>query len=212
MNQNITASLKTPLGEAYPAGEKLLQELKSGIPSAFKRLFNLYSPRTFNVAFRMLQNKQDAEDVTQDVFLQVYKSLKHFRGDAKISTWLYRITVNLSLNHQRKRKFKRWISINTESSPSIINENDDESFDIAGAPEENPAYEMERKETEQIVQEAIKSLPEQQRVAVLLYRYEGLSYEEIAKIMDVSVASVESRLHRAKIALTKRLLKIKKEL
>lgn len=189
--------------------EKLRQELVDSNPSAFKRLFNLYSPMMFNVAFRMLGNKQDAEDVTQDVFLKVYKSLKHFRGDAKISTWLYRIAVNLSLNLQRKKKFKRWISINTESSPSIINENDGESFEIAGSSEENPASIMEKKETERIVREAINSLPDQQRVALLLYRYEGLSYEEIAKIMDVSVASVESRLHRAKHNLAKKLQHLK---
>ena len=167
---------------------------------ALKNLFDVYSRMVFNVAMRMLQNKQDAEDITQDVFLQVYKSLKYFRGESKISTWLYRITINLSLNLQRRRKYKLWLSLDYGTS-----QDDDINIDIADAREENPDAIVERKETEQIVQEAINSLPNQQRVALLLHRYEGLSYEEIAKIMDVSIASVESRLHRAKQNLAKKL-------
>lgn len=160
----------------------------------------------------MLQNREDAEDVTQDVFLQAYKSLKHFRGESNISTWLYRIAVNFSLNLQRKRKVKRWISINAESTSSITKENDEFSFDIAGPIEETPGAILEKKEMEQVVLKAINALPNQQRVALLLSRYEGLSYEDIAKIMDVSVASVESRLHRAKQNLVKMLLHLRNEL
>ncbi len=177
-----------------------------------KELYDKYSRMVFNVAFRMLQNREDAEDVTQDVFLKVYKSLKYFRGESQISTWLYRITINQSLNLQRKRKYKQWLSLSKQADVSDSFENNDDNIDIAGAPEESPDAVLERKETERVVQEAINQLPEQQRTALLLHRYEGLSYEEIAKIMDVSVASVESRLHRAKIALTKKLLPLKKEL
>ncbi len=172
-----------------------------------KELYDNYSRMVFNVAYRTLQSKEDAEDVTQDVFLKVYKSLKHFRGEAKISTWLYRVTLNTSLNFQRKRKYKNRLSFEFGST-----EDDNEQIDIAIVRNENPDKILERKETEQIVLKAINSLPEQQRIAVILYRYEGLAYEEIAKIMEVSISSVESRLHRAKITLAKKLLPQKRDL
>lgn len=177
--------------------------------SSVENLFAKYSGLVFNVAYRFLQDREDAEDITQDVFLQVYKSLKHFRGESQISTWLYRITVNLSLNFQRKRKYRQWFSSDRRTDDS--SEADDE-MDIAGSREENPVTIMERKEVNQIVQDAISSLPEKQRVALILFRYEGLSYEEISEIMKVSVASLESRLHRAKQTLARKLLRIKDDL
>ncbi len=186
------------------------EEFHSGdTERSLEDLFGKYSRLVFNVAYRFLQNREDAEDITQDVFLQVYKSLKHFRGESQISTWLYRITVNLSLNFQRKRKYREWFSFDRRTGGSS---SADDEMDIADAREENPATMMERKEAEHILQAAINSLPEQQRVALILFRYEGLSYEEIAEIMKVTVASVESRLHRAKQTLAKKLLRIKYDL
>jgi RNA polymerase sigma-70 factor (ECF subfamily) len=185
----------------------LIKEIQGGNQAAFKELFDSYSTLVYNVAYRMLQNKQDAEDVTQDVFFQAYKSLKRFRFDSKLSTWLYRIALNRSLNHQRNKKLERWLSLDFVSE-----EKGNDDFDALGTTDENADHIMEKKDTERIVQEAINSLPQQQRIAILLHRYEELSYEEIAQIMDVTVASVESRLHRAKQTLAKKLLPRKKEL
>ena len=161
----------------------------------------------FNVAYRMLQNRNDAEDVTQDVFFQAYKSLKRFRGESQVSTWLYRIAVNRSLNHQRKKKYERWLPFDFDTT-----EQHESRPVLTTSAEENPDVLAEKSDTERIVQAAINSLPEQQRVALLLHRYDGLSYEAIAKIMECSVASVESRLHRAKQALVKKLLPLKNQL
>jgi RNA polymerase sigma-70 factor, ECF subfamily len=185
----------------------LIKELQGENQAPFRVLFDSYSTLVYNVAYRMLQNKQDAEDVTQEVFFQAYKSLKKFRAESQISTWLYRIAVNRSLNHKRKRKLERWLSLDFDSD-----EKSAENLDALGSTDENADTVMEKKDTEYIVQEAINSLPDQQRIAILLHRYEELSYEEIAKIMGVTVASVESRLHRAKQTLAKKLLPIKKEL
>jgi RNA polymerase sigma-70 factor (ECF subfamily) len=185
----------------------LIKELRRGNQAAFKELFDSYSTLVYNVAYRMLQNKQDAEDVTQEVFFQAYKSLKQFRAESQLSTWLYRIAVNRSLNHQRKRKLERWLSLDFDSD-----EKNAKNFDALGSTEVNADTVMEKKDTERIVQEAINALPSQQRIAILLHRYEELSYEEIAIIMGVTVASVESRLHRAKQTLAKKLLPLKKEL
>lgn len=185
----------------------LVRKLREGNRSAFKELFDLYSTLVYNVAYKILQNKPDAEDVTQDVFFQAYKSFTRFREESRLSTWLYRIAVNLSLNHQRKRKYERWLSFDFDPV-----EEDDTDFSAGDTAEENPHSILEQRDTERIVQAAINSLPEQQRVALILHRYEGLPYEEIAKVMQVSVASVESRLHRAKQALAKKLLPLKNEL
>jgi len=185
----------------------LIRELQAGNQTAFKELFDSFSPQVFNVAYRMLQNKQDAEDVTQEVFFQAYNSLKHFRAESQISTWLYRIAVNRSLNHRRKSKLTRWLSLDFGES-----EDDTDDSGFIGPTEDGPDVVIERKDTERIVQEAINSLPDQQRIAILLHRYEGLPYEEISKIMCVTVASVESRLHRAKVTLAKKLLPYKDEL
>jgi RNA polymerase sigma-70 factor (ECF subfamily) len=155
----------------------------------------------------MLGNRHDAEDVTQDVFFEAYKSLKRFRFESKLSTWLYRIAVNRSLNHQRKRKLERWLSLDFEAREETAVDSG-----YSGTTEDGPDDAMEKKDTERIVQEAINSLPDQQRIAIVLNRYEELSYEEIAKIMGVTVASVESRLHRAKQTLVKKLRPLMNEL
>ena len=190
----------------------LVRGLKAGNASAFKELFDAYSSLVYSVALRMLQDRKDAEDVTQDVFLQAYKSLRHFRGESQVSTWLYRITVNLSLNFQRARKHRQQLFIPKAAGDSDPTEGDRQISGFAGPADENPSIKLEERETGRIVQEAINSLPDQQRVALMLHHYEGLSYGEIAKVMDVTVASVESRLHRAKITLAKELLRLRREI
>lgn len=176
---------------------ELLEKIRAGESFAFKELFEMYSGMVFNVCIRMLSSREDAEDVTQDVFFTAYKSLKKFRAESKLSTWLYRIAVNLSLNFQRKKKINRWLSLDfiLESKPDEI------PHSQAG----NPLKDLENAESERIVQDAVNSLPENQRVAVILRRYENLSYEEISKIMKCSISSVESYLFRAKENLYKKL-------
>ena len=184
-----------------------IKELQSGSRAAFKQLFDTHSTLVYNVTYRMLQNKQDAEDVTQEVFFEAYKALKHFRAESQLSTWLYRIAVNRSLNHQRKKKVERWLSLDFDTD-----KHSGENVDVPEMSEERTDDAIQRKDTERIVQEAINSLPGQQRIAIMLHRYEDLSYEEIARIMGVTVGSVESRMHRAKQTLAKKLLSLKNEL
>ncbi len=187
--------------------QDLIERIRTGDPRAFKELYESSVTMVYNVCFRMLGNRHDAEDVTQEVFFEAYKSLKRFRFESKLSTWLYRIAVNRSLNHQRKRKLERWLSLDFDQEEKGV-----ENFHILATKEQDADAVLEKKDTERIVQEAINSLPNQQRIATLLHRYEELSYEEIAKIMNVTVASVESRLHRAKQTLAKKLHMLKKEL
>jgi RNA polymerase sigma-70 factor (ECF subfamily) len=186
---------------------EIIELLRSNNPQGFRELFDSHILLVYNVCLRILSNKADAEDVAQEVFFEAYKSLKSFRFDSKISTWLYRIAVNRSLNHQRKKKLERWFSLDFYFEDDNVKD-----FDPSGPVEERADHIMEKKDTERIVLDAINSLPQHQRVATLLHRYEELSYEDIARIMGVSVASVESRLHRAKQSLAKKLLSVKNEL
>jgi len=187
--------------------QELIERIRADDPRAFKELFDSNATLVHNVCFRMLGNRQDAEDVTQEVFLEAYRSLKRFRFESKLSTWLYRIAVNRSLNHQRKRKLERWLSLDFE-----VGEGSAEESAFPDTAANGPDRLVEKKDVERIVQEAISKLPERQRIALLLHRYEELPYQEIAKIMDVSVASVESLLHRAKETLAKRLLPLRKHM
>lgn len=161
---------------------------------AFQEFFETHKSMVFSVCFRMIGDRQEAEDLTQEVFLRAYRSLKRFKAESKISTWLYRIAVNLSLNHQRKKKYARlfsWDFILEKEKMKAVKES-------ISASTEDPQADLEKKEAELHIQKAINSLPRRQRVGLLLYYYEGLSYAEIARVTNSSVSSVESRLHRAK--------------
>ena len=164
---------------------------------AIRLLFDRYHSSVFNVCVRLLGNREEAEDITQDVFVKAHKAYDRFRGDSNPGTWLYRIAVNLSLNHQRRQKRLRWMSLDVFMEQPGGSALTDQGM--------LPGDVMEQSELERIVQEAINRLPERQRIALVLSRYEGLSYQQIAETMDSTIPSVESLLHRAKQNLAKRL-------
>lgn len=172
--------------------------------AAIKRLYERYQLNIFNICLRLLGNQQEAEDVTQDVFVRAFNAYGRFRGDANPGTWLYRIAVNLCLNLQRRQKQLQWLSLDFFTDHS-------EGYPLPDH-HDQPEEIMQKAEMERIVQEAINRLPERQRVALVLSRYEDLSYQEIAETMDCSVSSVESLLHRAKQNLVKRLWSYRKDL
>jgi RNA polymerase sigma-70 factor (ECF subfamily) len=144
----------------------------------------------------MLQQWQDAEDVTQDVFIKVYNSIKEFRGDSKLSTWLYRIATSacfdLLRSRRRKKRFALFQSISgIDEGVEIV---DDSSF-------YHPGVAIENREHAAVLFKAMRSLCEKQRVAFTLHKVEGLSYQEISEVLNVSISSVESLMHRAKLNL-----------
>ncbi len=179
----------------------IIDKLKQGNESAFKELVESYRSMVVNTCFGLLHNTDDAEDVAQDVFIEVFRSVENFRADSKISTWLYRIAVNRSLNFIRdnkKRKRVQWFDDVVESKKETLNQLNQQSAD-------DPESELENSQRALILHEAVDSLPENQRVAFTLNKYEDLAYKEISEVMNLSVSSVESLIHRAKKNLQKKL-------
>ncbi len=180
---------------------ELIEKIKKGDSTAFKTFYEIYKDMIYNVCYRMLNNKQDAEDVTQDVFVKAIRSIHKFRSQAKLSTWLYQIAVHTSLNYTRRKKIAIWLSLD------FLMGEDEYLLHNSQA---RPDLELEKNESEALVQQAIHSLPARQRTAVILQRYEGLSYKEIAEVMKTSLSAVESLLHHAKDNLTEKLIALLK--
>lgn len=174
----------------------LMERVKQGDQQAFRTIVESHQSAIFNLCMQYLNDRQDAEEIAQDVFLKLYKAADSYEPRAKLSTFLYRIAVNLSLNRIRDRRRKRLVSLD------ILTRRPDIS---AGESPDQPDKQMEQEESAAIVRKAIDALPANQRTAVLLNRYHGMSYEEIAAVMKCSVSAVESRLFRAKQNLKKEL-------
>lgn len=180
-----------------------IEQLKQGSEKAFKQLVEKYQGLVVNTCFGIVHNKADAEDVAQEVFIEVFRSVQNFRADAKISSWLYRIAVNRSLNHIRDNKKRKWFQSfedSDDNKKSSVNH-------LSASKTDTPEFEIENSQRAQWLHEAIDSLPENQKIAFTLSKYEDLSYKEISEVMDLSVSSVESLLFRAKKNLQKKLYK-----
>ncbi|MEI9908663.1 MAG: RNA polymerase sigma factor [Bacteroidota bacterium] len=177
----------------------LVEQLKQGNEAAFKTIVETWQNMVFNTALGIVQNAEDAEDISQEVFVQVYQSISSFKGESKFSTWLYRITVTKSLDHERKKKRKKRFafvrSIFGEQNEVLVNPPDFH----------HPGVVLDDKEDAAVLFSAIAELPENQRVAFTLNKVEGLSYQEVSEIMKSTVSSVESLMHRAKNNLKKKL-------
>lgn len=177
---------------------QLIAGLQEGNEEAFRMLVQQHQRRVYNVCLSLLQHAEDAEDVTQEVFIEVYESISRFKGAAKLSTWLYRVSTTKCLDHLRAKKRKKRFGIvltlfGTESNEPLYEQS---SF-------EHPGIALEKKENSKILFAAINRLPENQRTAFTLHKIENLSYKEVADAMNLSLASVESLLFRAKQNLQK---------
>lgn len=177
-------------------------ELKKGNQSSFKQLVESHKNKVINTCYGFVHNRSDAEDVAQDVFIEVYESVKYFNEDSSISTWIYRIAVNKSLDFiRRSKRKKRWAEL------TRINLDQKNETDHWFADEGNPHLTLENNERIKILNSAVDTLPQNQKTAFTLHKYEDLSYKEVAEILNTSVSSVESLMHRAKINLQQKLSK-----
>jgi len=171
----------------------------------FEALYRTHAEKILNLAFRMTGREDVAKDLTQDVFLKLYEHYGDFRGDSRIYTWIYRIAVNHILNYLKREKRMRWFDLLDKNVSDLFQKKSYESdWGLDNRPI-MPLEQMEKSQREKIVWRAIQSLPLNYRVPLLLHRYEELSYQEIAANLNLSLSAVESRIHRAKKSLSKKL-------
>lgn len=163
---------------------QLIDRFRNGDEQSFNLLVHRYKEKVYWIVRRMIPDHDEADDITQNVFIKVYQSLGTFKGDSSFYTWIYRIAVNLSLNEIRRKKLRRTFSIDEEVHQL-------RSTDI-------PVQErMENDERTQQIRDAIERLPEKQKKVFLLRYYEELPYEEIAKILDTSVGGLKANYFHA---------------
>ncbi len=181
---------------------EFIDRIKSGDEDAYRKLVDEYQKFVLNTCFRFVQIKEIAEDITQEVFIEVFKSVEKFRGDSKLSTWIYRITVTRSLDYLKMMKRKKRFA----KLKSLFVEEGEVTEGIPGN-DGNPGQQFEDSDRMKILNWALESLAENQRVAFTLSKYEEMGYKEIAEILGTTVSAVESLIHRAKTNLKKKLYK-----
>ena len=182
----------------------LIKRFISGNESAFEQLVAEHYQKAYQIAYGLLGNSHDAEEVVQDAFMKVYKNLKKFRGDAKFTTWLYRIVSNLARNkyHWHKRR-------GAELNISISNLQDEKNLDMEiPDSKSNPTTILEYAEVENNLNIALSKLPEKLREVLILRHFEEMPYTEIASILNCELGTVKSRIARARNALKLELTKL----
>ncbi len=180
----------------------LLRRLRDRDERAFRELIDDHRDRVFNITYRMLGNRAEAEDVAQEVFITVFKQIENFRGDSKFSTWLYRVTVN-----HCKNRIKYLSRRHDRDRDELDETSQQQNGAVNGAPvrAKNPDKALESAQMEKLLQEAIASLDDEQRAVVILRDVEDLSIEEICEITGLPDGTVKSRLHRARLVLRKKM-------
>lgn len=180
----------------------MIRRIAQKDPEAFKEFVERYQALVYSVCLNLLHDHPQAQDVSQEVFLQVYRSAAKFRFESKASTWLYRIAVNHSLNLIRHNRRSRWLL-----SLSPYEAEDDPKIrilpDARSAPPDKAFEDAERSE---LVRRAVAALPDKQRAALVLHKYEGFTSREIAEILGIPLTAVEARLRRAKSHLRQKFL------
>lgn len=175
----------------------ILTRARRGETAAFEELVRLYEKRVYAVALRSSGNPEDAADIVQEVFLRAWRSIESFRGDSGLSTWLFRITMNLCVDHARHKHAQ------PQTQPIVT---DDETERPLPDPAPTPEEHLDNRELGRELAAALEEISEEHRRIVLLRDVSGMSYTEIAEVLEISEGTVKSRLSRARIALRKVLL------
>lgn len=182
---------------------ELIHRVAAGERSAFKQLYDTHSPRVLSLLLRLVGNRDDAEELVQDVFLSFWNHAESLRGESKLSTWLYRVAVNRAINFKKRGgllfQIKQLFSLETDEE-SLIDR-------LPASESDSPDRQLEMKQAQTQLADLLATLPERQREVFLLHKLEGLSYNEIAEELHVTLGTVESLMHRAKENLQKVMLK-----
>jgi RNA polymerase sigma-70 factor (ECF subfamily) len=186
--------------ENIPPSEDLMARIARGDDDAFEILVDRHQTSVLNLIYRFIEDKTQAKDLAQEVFLRVWQSARSYEPKAKFTTWLYRITANLCFNELKSARRKKWFQF-------LRSDTDHEAQTEEDFPDRSPSPEdlLIAKERSHQINDALQSLPDNQRMALVLKRYDDLSYAEIAQIVGCSVSAVESLLVRAKRTLQEKL-------
>lgn len=187
--------------ERVDTDRDLMGAAQRGDGVAFDELVRRHTAAMYRVAYRILNDRAEAEDAVQDAWVSAWRSLHRFRGDAAPTTWLYRVVTNAALAQVRRRRPAVPMDISDESMSHLVSDRD------AG----NPEGHAMRSEEAGRVHRAIATLEPSQRVPLVLREFEGMSYEQIAEVLEVNEAALRSRLHRARLALLARLKEMHRE-
>lgn len=185
-----------------PTDRQLVERVQRGDKKAFDVLVLKYQHKIFGLVSRYLRDQDEVQDVTQEAFIKAYRALPRFRGDSAFYTWLYRIAINTAKNHLVSRS-RRPPDTDIDVDDGEFHDNSAVLKDI-----ESPDELLATSQLEQVVYRAIDDLPEELKVAVTLREFEGLSYEEIAEVMECPVGTVRSRIFRAREAIEKKIAAI----
>ena len=184
--------------EARDPDIRLMLQVREDVPGAFEVLVNRYQHRLLGIMIHLVGRVEEAEDLTQEVFLRIYRARKGYRPRAKFSTWLFTIANNLALNHLRGKGRNPTVALNSGSDDSSGIPAVRPAEERVLAREGTPSAQLRKVELSDVVREALDILGEDQKVAVLLNKFEDMSYAEIAEVMGRSEAAVKSLLARAR--------------
>ena len=171
--------------------KELILLLQQGDEAAFETLVRLYEKKVYTLCRRMCSNDEDAQEAAQDAFLSLWRSAKSFRGEASLSTWLYRLATNACIDLLRRNK---------RGGERVSLDDEETTFELSD-PSPLPEQVVERRETQKLIEEGLAALPEDYRAVLLLREAEGLSYAEIADAMHVELGTVKSRISRGRVLL-----------
>ena len=171
----------------------------------FEEIYETYASRVLNLAYRLTGDEEAARDLTQDIFIKVYEHLDSFEQRSDIFTWIYRIAANHVTNHLKKEKRRRLLGLLDRRIPDVLAETGGEPAFDAPSPEPSAQKKLEESERARVVWDAVRALPAEYRVPLVLYHYDGMSYKEIAETLGLSLSAVETRIHRAKKKLVPKL-------
>ena len=174
--------------------QALIVQCRAGDQNAFRELVSRYQRKVYGIAFGMVHNADDAMDVTQEAFIRVHKYLDRFKGTSSFYTWIYRITVNLCIDHLRKRGKSQTV----DYDDAIAHDEDSEVALLPSTLHMRPDRNLDRRELGEIIDKALKTLSPAHRAVILMREVEGLSYKEMAEAMQVSTGTIMSRLFHAR--------------
>lgn len=176
--------------------KKKLSNINNNQEITFEEVYSDCSTKILNLAYRFTSDGEQARDLTQDIFIKVFQNLKNFKGESSAFTWVYRIAVNHILNYLKKEKRRKFIQLIDKNVKEAITEEAGSRTLITNNPSSSQILEDE--ERSRIVKSIIDELPPKYRVPFILYKYEGMSYKEIAESLEISLSSVETRIYRAR--------------